>query len=79
VDNSSPQPDHLTDAMRKLKVHAEEWQNVFAFIRSCYGCRVQNYDLDAATRTLENLAPQEQHAVIMLVLAHDEAKGSRGR
>ncbi len=65
----------LIRAMLKLNPRTPECRNAFAFIHSCYGGRVVAYDLDAATETLAGLTEDEQHALIVWCLQHQEAVG----
>jgi hypothetical protein len=57
-------PDTIISAVLKLDPTTGERQNVLAFLQSCYGCRVRDYDLDAAVAALRKLNLDEQHALI---------------
>jgi hypothetical protein len=64
----------IIDAAQKLDPHTSEWDNVLAFIQSCYAGRVRRYDLDQATESLSRLSESEQHALITWALLLDEAE-----
>ena len=66
--------NHLIGAMMKLDPKSREWRNVVHFILSCYACRVMEYDLEAATVSLERLSDGEQRALIEAVLRNDAAR-----
>jgi hypothetical protein len=55
--------DLVIGAMMKLDPRNGERQNVLAFIQSCYGGRVRNYDFDSALRSLTKLSEEEHHAL----------------
>jgi hypothetical protein len=61
----------LIRAMVKLDVKSQQWQNVVAFVRSCYACRVMSFDLDAATEALNRLTEREEHVLIASILRHE--------
>jgi hypothetical protein len=63
----------LIRAMLKLDPKSNQWQNVVAFVRSCYACRVLDYDLDAANAALERLTDREQHALIASILRQESS------
>jgi hypothetical protein len=56
-------PDTIISAVLKLDPGSGERQNVLSFLQSCYGCRVREYDFDAALESLRKLSPDEQHAL----------------
>jgi hypothetical protein len=69
----------VIDAALKLDARSGEWQNVMAFIHSCYCGRVRGYDLDAALGSLEKLSKTEEHALISWAMMVDEVtSASRG-
>jgi hypothetical protein len=72
MKNRAAELDHLISAMTKIDAQSSRWQNVFAFCLSCYSCRVMPYDLDAATQTLNELAAEEQSALICWLLEREE-------
>lgn len=71
MNPSSEELHHLVNAMLKLDPQSRQWQNVVAFVLSCYACRVMDYDLDAAVAAVERLTDAEQHALIVSILRHD--------
>jgi hypothetical protein len=66
--------DLLIGAMEKLNPKTEERQNILAFIQSCYGGRVRDYDLDRAVVSLFKLTPEEQHCLITWTLQEKELR-----
>jgi hypothetical protein len=64
--------DLVVGAAYKLDAQSREWGNVLAFIQSCYGCRVRDYDLSDAVASLNKLSDAEQHAIIAWVLLLEE-------
>jgi hypothetical protein len=56
--------DSLIRAVLKLDLGTGERHNVIRFLQSCYGCRVRDYDFDAAQASLGRLTDEEQHALI---------------
>jgi hypothetical protein len=64
----------VIDAARKIDIHTPEWENVLAFVQSCYAGRVRNYDLEQAIDSLVRLSEEEQHALITWALLLDEAE-----
>jgi hypothetical protein len=56
-------PDTIISAVLKLDPTSGERQNVLSFLQSCYGCRVRDYDFDAALEALRKLSADEQHAL----------------
>ena len=70
----------VIEAALKLDARTREWQNVLAFIQSCYCGRVRDYDLDSATASLGRLTEQQQHALIAWTMLVDEvSRNARGR
>src|SRR5262249_61230251 len=63
--------DLLIGAVLKLDHRNGERQNVLSFVRSCYGGRVTNYDLDIALASLTRLTDEEQNALIAWVVWTD--------
>jgi hypothetical protein len=66
--------DLVLQAALKLDAHTPGWQNVLAFIQSCYACRVRDYDLSEAVAALCLLTDEEQHALIAWVLLLEEVR-----
>jgi hypothetical protein len=66
----------LIGAMLKLDPKSQQWQNVVAFVQSCYACRVTSYDLDAASEALNRLTEREQHALIASILRQEVRKAA---
>jgi hypothetical protein len=58
-------------ALLKLDLASGERKNVTAFIQSCYGGLVCNYDFDAALESLKKLSDIEQHALIEFIAQFD--------
>jgi hypothetical protein len=77
MNPSSAELHHLVRAMLKLDPQSRQWQNVVAFILSCYACRVMTYDLDAASAALERLTADEQQALIASILRYDARQDAR--
>jgi hypothetical protein len=69
----------VIEAGLKLGARTPAWRNVLAFIESCYGGRVRDYDLDAAVASLALLSDEEQHALIAWALSVEEAPPARAR
>jgi hypothetical protein len=66
--------DLVVQASYKLDAQSHQWGNVLAFIQSCYGCRVRDYDLSDAVASLNKLTDAEQHAIIAWVLLLEEVR-----
>ncbi len=64
----------IIDVAQKLETEPGEWENVLAFIQSCYAGRVRSYDLDQAATSLARLNDSEEHALITWALLLDEAE-----
>jgi hypothetical protein len=64
--------DLVIGAALKLDSHTSERQNTLAFIESCYGGLVRNYDLGAALASLRKLTEQEHHALIEWTVNHGQ-------
>jgi hypothetical protein len=64
--------DMLIAGMLKLGSQAER-ANVIAFIRSCYCCRVLEYNLEMALASLARLTEEEQHGLIVWAILNEEA------
>jgi hypothetical protein len=62
----------VIEAALKLDARTAEWQNVMAFIQSCYCGLVRDYDFDAALASLCKLSPEEEHALIAWSMLVDE-------
>jgi hypothetical protein len=72
MGHSKPTLDLVVEAALKLDKRTPAWSNALAFIQSCYGGRVRDYDLDAALAALARLSDEEQHALIAWVLLLEE-------
>ena len=69
----------VIEAALKLDARTAEWQNVLAFVQSCYCGRVRDYDLDSALVSLGKLTDEEQHALIAWTMLVDEvSRNGRG-
>jgi len=66
----------VLQAATKLDAHTAEWRNTISFIQSCYGCRVRDYDLDAAEAALEKLTVEEERALIAWVVMLEDVRAS---
>jgi hypothetical protein len=64
----------VIDAAQKVDAGTSEWQNLLAFVQSCYAGRVRDYDLDQAVESLGRLSDEEQHALITWALLLDEVE-----
>jgi hypothetical protein len=74
MERSKPTLNLVVQAALKLDARTPAWRNALAFIQSCYGTRVREYDLDAAMAALAQLNDEEQHALIVWVLLIEEAR-----
>ena len=50
----------VVQAALKLDARTPAWRNAVAFIQSCYGCRVREYDYDQAMAAIARLSDEEQ-------------------
>ncbi len=66
--------DLVLQAALKLDSHSAGWENVLAFIQSCYACRVREYNLSQAVAALNNLSDEEQHSLIAWVMMLEEER-----
>jgi hypothetical protein len=69
----------VVQAAFKLDARTAVWRNALAFIQSCYGTRVRDYDFDAALAALARLTDAEQNALIVWVLLLEEARDKERR
>jgi hypothetical protein len=67
----------VIDAALKLDARTAERRNVLAFIESCYGGKVRDYDLEAAIAALGKLSDEEQHALIAWTMLVEEVQHRR--
>jgi hypothetical protein len=74
MGHSKPTLDLVVQAALKLNNRTPAWHNALAFIQSCYGGRVRDYDLEAALAALARLSDEEQHALIAWVLLLEEGR-----
>ena len=72
MESNKPTLNLVVQAALKLDARTPAWRNVLAFIQSCYGGRVRDYDFDAAMAGLAQLSDEEQHALIAWVLLLEE-------
>jgi hypothetical protein len=68
MDHKASELNLVIGAMLKLDPHNGERPNVMAYIQSCFGGRVRDYDLDAALVSLDKLSNAEHHALVEYVL-----------
>jgi hypothetical protein len=68
MNSKSLSLDLVIRAVLKLDPHSGERANATAFIKSCFGGRVCDYDFDAAQTSLAKLTDEEQHALITYVI-----------
>jgi hypothetical protein len=64
----------VVQAAMKLDARTPAWGNALAFIQSCYGCRVREYDLEQAMAALARLSDEEQAALISWVLLVEDSR-----
>jgi hypothetical protein len=74
MERSKPTLNLVVQAALKLDARTPAWRNALAFIQSCYGGRVRDYDYDIAMDALAQLSDEEQHALIVWVLLIEEAR-----
>jgi hypothetical protein len=79
VENSKPTLNLVVQAAMKLDARTPAWRNTLAFIQSCYGGRVRDYDFDEALACLARLSDEEQHALIVWVLLIEEQREKEQR
>jgi hypothetical protein len=74
VERRKPILNLVVQAAMKLDARTPVWRNALAFIQSCYGTRVRDYDFDAALAALARLSEAEQNALITWVLLIEEER-----
>jgi hypothetical protein len=79
MEPSKPTLNLVVQAALKLDARTPAWRNALAFIQSCYGGRVREYDFDEAMAALAQLSDEEQHALIAWVLLLEEAREQERR
>ena len=67
----------VVQAALKLDARTPAWRNAVAFIQSCYGCRVREYDFKQATQALKRLSDEEHAALIGWVLLVEESRHAK--